>query len=329
MVDESTLESVLGPELDVMLGEDGQQEEEQELISEDELLGEEAGEASEDDAESGEEGEEGEEAAAPAVEAPHSWSKEDKAIFAALPAEAQAVIQRRETERDNFVKQKAFEASNTRTQVTNEARDIIVKMHEEHAQKLNAYAQMLLPQPPDERLLYSGNQDDVIIYQRQMAAYQRSTDQQQQLHQQIAQAQAAAQSAREQSQQAERASDAQRLQEQLPEWFDPSSGPKLREQLHSIGAELGYSSELMAEASSADIIALKKASEWKADAEKYRALMAKKMETVRAAKDLPKMARPGVKPSKQQANAARSQQAWDRLKANPKDADAAAAFLGL
>jgi len=329
MVDESTLESVLGPELDAMLGEEGEEGEEQDLISEDELLGEEEGEASEDGAEPGEEGEEGEDDAPPAVEAPHSWSKEDKEAWGELTPAAQAIVARREAERDKFVQQKSIEAANTRNQVANEARDIIVKMHEDHAQKLTAYAQMMTPQPPDERLLYSGNQDDVIIYQRQMAAYQRSTDQQQQLHQQIAQAQAAAQSAREQSQQAERASDAQRLQQQLPEWFDPSSGPALKETLKAVGAELGYPDELMAEASSTDIIALKKAAEWKADAEKYRALMAKKMETVRAAKDLPKMARPGVKPSKQQANAARSQQAWDRLKANPKDADAAAAFLGI
>ncbi|ANI79015.1 hypothetical protein [Sphingobium sp. EP60837] len=328
-VDSSTLESVLGPELDAILGPEEEQEEQEQQEDGDEIdlsEAEEGDEAAEDDAEQGDDEEEAE---TPAVEAPHSWSKEDKALFAQLPPEAQAVIQRRETERDNFVKQKAFEASQTRNQVATEARDIIAKLHDDHVQKLTIYAQQIMPQAPDERLLYTGNQEDVTLYNRQMAAYQRSADQQRELHQQIAQSQAAAQSAREQSQQAERASDAQRLQEQLPEWFDPSSGPKLREQLQSIGAELGYPDELMAEASSTDILALKKALEWKADAEKYRKAMAKQMETVRAAKGLPKMVRPGTKPSKQQLNAANSQKAWDRVKSNPKDGTAIADWLGL
>lgn len=263
------------------------------------------------------------------IDAPHSWSKEDKELFAKLPTEHQAIIARRETERDNFVKSKAFEASQTRERVASEARDIIVKMHEDHAQKLAVYAQQVLPRAPDERLLYSGDPNDVIVYQRQMAAYQRGTDQQQQLHQQIEQARAAAQSAQEQSQQAERASDAQRLQEQLPEWFDPSSGPKLRESLQSIGAELGYPTELMAEASSTDIIALKKASEWKSDAEKYRALMSKRMEGVRAAKAIPKMTRPGAAPTRGQAqanNANRREQALESF-GQTRSGDAAAALL--
>lgn len=266
---------------------------------------------------------------APKIDAPHSWSKEDKELFAKLPPEHQAIIARRETDRDKFVQQKSIEAAQTRDKVANEARDIIVRMHEDHAQKLTAYAQMFTPQQPDQRLLYSQNPDDVTSYHRQKAAYDAGVDQQHQLHQQIADAQAAANSAREQSQQVERASDAQRLQEQLPEWFDPSSGPKLKETLQSIGAELGYPNELMAEASSTDIIALKKASEWKADAEKYRALIGKKMEAVRAAKNLPRMTRPGAAPSKGQATAKtadRREQAIESF-GQTRSGDAAAALL--
>lgn len=330
-VDASTLESVLGPELDAILGPEDEQEEQvgEDEAQDDEADLSEAEEGDETDADDAEQGEDDEAEAQPAIDAPHSWSKEDKEVFAKLDPAAQAVIARRETERDNFVKQKAFEASQTRNQVANEARDIIAKLHEEQVQKLSVYAQMVLPQAPDQRLLYSENPDEVNRYHRQKAAYDAMADQQQQLHQQIAQAQAAAQSAREQSQQAERASDAQRLQEQLPEWFDPSSGPKLREELQSIGAELGYPDELMAEASSTDIIALKKAAEWKSKAALYDKAMAKKMETVRAAKGTPKMVRPGVRPSKQQMNAANSQKAWERVKSNPKDGNAIADWLGL
>ncbi|WP_143066871.1 hypothetical protein [Sphingobium sp. YR768] len=309
------------------MGEEPQDE--QELVSEDELLGEEAGEEAADDAEPGEDSEEEAAAEPDAVAPPHSWSKEDKEAWAELTPKAQAIVARREAERDRFVQQKSVEAATTRNQVANEAREIIVKMHEDHAEKLATYARMISPQAPDEKLLYSNDPDAVITYQRQMAAYQRAQGQQQSLHQQIAQARAAAESEREQSQQAERASDAQRLREQLPEWFDPSSGPKLQQRLQAIGAELGYPPELMAEASSTDILALHRAAEKFDKAAKYDALMARKMETVRNAKGLPKMARPGAQPSKQQSNAAKGQQAWDRLKANPKDAEAAAAFLGI
>lgn len=233
-------------------------------------------------------------AAAESIEAPHSWSKEDKAIFAKLDPAAQSVVLRRETERDNFVKQKAFEASQTRQQVETQAREVIAKLYDDQVQKLQVYAQQILPPPPDRNLLYSNDPNEVFQYHRQKDAYDAAADQQRELHQQIANAQAQANSAREQSQQAERASDAQRLKEQLPDWFDPSSGPKLQTELQSIGAELGYPAELMAEASSTDIIALKKASEWKAKAAKYDALMSKKMSAVSRARQLPKItARPG------------------------------------
>lgn len=328
MSDMGTPESVLGPEIDDFLGEEEQEEDHQQEGAEEQADADPEAEEVESDEEQAEDAD-GEEEAAPKFDPPHSWSKEEKEVFAKLDPAAQAVIHRRESERDKFVQLKSVEAAQTRDKVANEAREIIVRQHEDYALKLSAYAQQIVPQAPDERLLYSGNPDDVIVYQRQMAAYQRGTDQQQQLHQQIEQARAAAESAREQSQQAERASDAQRLQEQLPDWFDPSSGPKLRDELQSIGAELGYPTELMAEASSTDILALKRAAEWKADAEKYRKLIGKKMETVRAAKGLPNMARPGVKPSKSQATAAASQRNWDRVKSNPKDANAFADFLGL
>lgn len=310
-------------------GEDQQQAQEgpideADLVDDIDLAAEELAEEGAD-----QEGDEQAGAEAPKVDAPHSWSKEDQEVFAKLDPAAQGVIARREAERDRFVQQKSIEAATTRNQVANEARDIIVKMHEDHAQKLAAYAQMILPQQPDQRLLYSQNPDDVTSYHRQKAAYDASVDQQQSLHQQIADAQAAAQSAREQSQQAERHSDAQRLQEQLPEWFDPSSGPKLRETLQSIGAELGYPNELMAEASSTDIIALKKAADWKAKAAKYDAIVAKRMEVVRSAKRLPQMGRPGAAPTKGQAGAANANRREQAIQSfgQTRSGEAAAALL--
>lgn len=285
---------------------------------------EEADEESEDDATESEEGEEEPEP----VKAPVSWSKEDAEVFAKLDPKAQAVIQRREAERDRYVQQKSVEAAQTRDRVANEARDIIAKLHEENVRQLDSYASLILPQKPDIRLLDSGIPENVSLFYRQQAAYEGATAQLHELQQRKYQSEQAANSAREQSQQAERSMDAQRLREQLPEWFDSAS--TIQADLQSIGQELGYPDELMREASSTDILALKKALDWKQKADKYDKAMGKQMEAVRAAKGLPKMAKPGVKPSKQQLNAVGKEKAWQRVKASGgQDGSAIADFLGL
>lgn len=264
------------------------------------------------------EGEEGEEE--PAIAAPVSWSADDKKIFDGLPRDAQDIIARREAERDKHLRAKTIEASQTEQRVQSEARETFARLQQQHAEQLEVYARQIMPQEPDQRLLYSNDPNDVSTYRRQEAAYRSATAQQQRLHREIAEARQAADIARDQAHQAEQASDAQRLHEQLPEWFDPSEGPKLRQQLQSIGSELGYPVELMADASSTDIIALKTAGEWKAKAEKYDQLMKNKMQAVRSAKDLPKMVKPGVKPGMKQASATATQAAFERAKSDPRQA---------
>lgn len=263
------------------------------------------------------------------IDMPTSWGKDDAEAWKALPAETQAVIARREGERDKYVREAGRKTAETKLQVENQAREIIAKQAEDHATALAVYAAQFAPQAPDQRLLYTGNPDDVLTYQRQDAAYRAASAQQQQLQQEVARAQQQATEARGLAEQQGIAADAERLKEQLPEWFDPSAGPKLREGLQSIGAELGYPVELMAQAGSTDILALKKAAEWKAKADQFDALNKKKMEAVRAAKGLPKMARPGVTQGKgaQAATAsARRDQALESF-AQTRSGDAAAALL--
>lgn len=230
-----------------------------------------------------------------AVPAPNSWSKEDAKVWETLPPEAQAVVARREQERDRFVREAGRKAAETKTQVENQAREILAQQAEDHSIALQAYAQQFQPQAPDQRLLYTGNPDDVLTYQRQDAAYRAAASQQQQLQQAIAQAQQQARAAREQVSAEDIRVETERLQEQLPDWFDPSAGPKLKAELQSIGAELGYPAELMAQAGATDIIALNKAREWKVKAEKLDRIMSKQMAQVRAAKGKPpQMSRPGA-----------------------------------
>lgn len=344
MSDIREAEAALGPEIDAMLGEEagddgeaGAPDVDAEAALADEIeaeLTEQDGEADDDDDATGDddgadgEGDEDEALVEPEPDMPRSWSKEDAKVWATMTPDQRAIVNRREVERDNYLRRVGMEASQVKQTVENEARDVLARMHEHQAAKLAAYSKLIVAPPPDESLLYTGNQDDVLQYQRQQAAHRRSLDQQQELHRQIEQEQAAAEAARQQAHQAEIASDAQRLKDQLPEWFDPSEGPKLQERLQSIGSELGYPPELMRQATSSDILALKTAADWKAKASKWDELQKRKMEGVRAAKRLPRMTRPGVTPSKGQVSAQAKEQAWEKVKAT-KDPNAFADFIGL
>jgi hypothetical protein len=272
---------------------------------------------------------EAEEEEAPATPMPTSWSKEDAKAWAALTPEAQSVVVRREAERDKFVRETGRKAAETRHTVENEARQVLARQAEAHAAALTVYAQQFQANPPDQSLLYTGNPDDVLVYHRQDAAYRAAAAQQHQLQQAVAQAQQQALEVRSQANSQDLAVDAERLKEQLPEWFDTSSGPKLKQELQSIGSELGYPVELMAEASSVDILALKKAADWKAKADKFDKLVSKRMETVRAAKGLPKMARPGATPGRGAQAAQASSRRTDALQSfgETRSGSAAAALL--
>lgn len=289
----------------------------------------EAEETAEEAEESEEETEEPEDKPEP-IPVPNSWSKEDAKAWDALTPEAQAIVARREKEVHNYIRETGSKAQQARVQVENEARAILAQQAEQHAQALNAYAQLVMPAEPDPRLLYTGDQNDMLTYQRQDAAYRAGLHQQQQLQQAIAQSQQQADAARQQALSAETQVDAQRLAEQLPEWFDDTAGPKLRAELQSIGADLGYPVELMAEASSTDILALKKAAEWKAKADQFDKLNKDKMAAVRAAKALPKMGQPGTTQTKGQQSRAGAAKVSDAIAQFNRDRspEAAAALLG-
>lgn len=57
----------------------------------------------------------------PAIEAPNSWSKEDREVFADLPPEAQAIVAKRETQRDTEIRRVQNEAAEARRTATAEA----------------------------------------------------------------------------------------------------------------------------------------------------------------------------------------------------------------
>lgn len=223
----------------------------------------------------------------PAIDAPNSWKAEEKEAWAAIPRAVQETIARRESERDRFVQSKAQEAAQTRQTVERQAFEELASIRAEQAEKLQRYAQMLEPQQPDIRLLQSGDEQHRALYYQQDAAFRTHSAQRERAQQEAEQAQSEAEAAQAEILRREAAADHAVLSEQIPEWTDQSSRTKLLGDLQSIGAELGYPPELMAQARAPDIIALKRASDWKAKAAKWDQHMSKKMAAVANAKKLP------------------------------------------
>jgi hypothetical protein len=58
---------------------------------------------------------------------------------------------------------------------------------------------------------------------------------------------------------------------EFPEYADPTTGPKLQQELSAVARELGYPPELIGQARATDIIAMRKVAELKAKADKYDA----------------------------------------------------------
>lgn len=235
---------------------------------------------------------------------PTGWAKEDAEVWSELPERAREIIAKREKDQHAFIAETGRKTAEAKREIEQQAMEAVAKQAETHALQLQAYAQQFLPEPPDINLLYSEDSSDVIIYQRQDAAYRAAISQQQELQQQVAQLQRQADEARSANQSVLAQAEAERLRVELPEFFDPEAGPKLRQSLESIGQELGYRADELAQAGAVDIMAMKKANEWREKAAKYDRIVAKRMETVRSAKKLPTMSRPGATTGRWPVNSA-------------------------
>jgi len=239
----------------------------------------------------------------PALDPPHSWKAEDRAEWDALPKKQQETILRRETERDAYVRTKAAEAQQARAAVEREAQQAVMQVAQAHAQQLEALMPPL-PDRPDPRLLQTGQQEHIALFYQQEAEFRFAVDQRQQLHQQAEQARHQAAQIEQHQTAAQRQQDEAVLSEKLgTDWTDPAKRANLLQSLEPIGAALGYSAELMANANATDILALRTASEKFAKADKWDAYQKAKMANVRTHIP-PKMMQPGVSGAAARANAA-------------------------
>jgi hypothetical protein len=230
----------------------------------------------------------------PPIAAPASWTAEEQEEFSRLPRTIQQTLTRREAEREKVVQARAREAGQARFQAEGEARAAIQQLQDTYAAQIQA----LLPAIPD-RPSYQLQADDPRAFGEQMDAYEGAVAQHQWAQHQLQ----VLQQDRAAAEQAARAQDVQRevaaLRETVPGWFDEAEGPKLRQRAGSIASELGYSAEQLHDASANEIAVLVKAGEWKGKADKLDALMVKKMETVGAAKGMPRVSKPGVPQGKE------------------------------
>lgn len=257
----------------------------------------------------------------PPIDAPISWTAEEKERFAGLPRETQEFIAKRETEREKFVQTKAQEASRARQEIEQAAYQQLAQYDRHVSEQLQQYAEALAPQRPNPALL---QHDPHAFYQLQ-AEYEGKVAQQRDLQQQAQEYAQQAQQREALVTQQEMQREAQLIAETFPEYLDPTNGPKLQQELSAVARELGYPPELIQQARAPDILAMRTAAQWKAKADKLDRLEAKKMEKVRAAKALPKVSTPGTQ--KAPGAAQQSQYAADRELARRGDRDAAARVI--
>lgn len=246
---------------------------------------------------------------------PASWPDEDKAAFADLPRDLQERVSAREVEREKFIQSKSREAKQVQQQVANEAADAIRKVQDAHVQQIVALLPTV-PEEPSAHLLVNDPQRyadelDQRNWALQMHAYAQ---------QQIAAIGSNRDAIDKAQAQQELQSSIDLLREEFPDFLDEAKRPELIKQVKSTGHALGYSEDQLNGVNGNDILALRVASEWKTKADRYDALMAKRMDKVREAKSLPRVSRPGVAQPKGAAANQRYAADRDAMRAGDKDA---------
>jgi hypothetical protein len=236
----------------------------------------------------------------PPIDAPVSWTTEEKAKFAELPREVQETLSRRETEREKFVQSKANETARAKHEAERVALQQVAEIERQAVEQLQRLSASLLPQRPDPRLLQGTDEHRALFYHQQ-AQFEQAVAQQQQLQQAVQERDQKLNQYQTELQRREASENVQILQDQFPEYLDPAK-TELRQSLASTAAALGYSSEQIAQARAPDILAMKVAAEWKAKADQLDALNKVKMEKVRQAKTLPPVAKPGTAQPRGQAS---------------------------
>lgn len=287
------------------------------------------GEDGEEPAEQPEEESEGEEDVptepAEAIKPPVSLNKDQKAAFAQL-AETNPDLAKvwadSEAQRNREVQIKTTEAAEATRNATQAAQAQVAQVARQYAAELEVFAQAFIPTEPDVSLLAT----DPAAYAQEVALARQMQAQHDAIMQQVSEVRNGAGQIDAATAQADIASNQAILREAWPEILDPSQSKALWDGIVEVGSDLGFTPELLNQANANEMLALRQAGEWRGKAAKWDAYQARKMANVRAAKELPKAAKPGVAPSRQVSKATRTNAAWDRAR-KTRSPDDFASFL--
>jgi hypothetical protein len=259
----------------------------------------------------------------PAIAPPVSWDNDAKALFEQLPPELQEKVAAREAQRERAIQETTTAAAEARRNAAAEANAEFADQQRLYAAHLAELANQMAPQRPDPVLL---TQDPQAFYRLQ-AQYESQVAQAEAMAQAAALAEIEAEQRDALNRHHELAQDHAALAAELGEdWTDASRRRALLTDLEGVGAALGYSMELMGQANATDILALKAAAEWKAKADRYDQLQSNRTSAVRAARNAPRVARPGAAPSRAEQSARGRDAAWARAKTE-RSGEAYAAML--
>ena len=176
------------------------------------------------------------------VEPPGSWSKADKEIFESLTPEAQAVIARRENERDRAFKQKTEEIAQHRQALET----TIGEVQTERTRYADNLQQLLYVAAPEAQKF--AQVDWQRLAAENPADYVRLTAERDALRGRIGAIQGELQRVAQQAQQDQaqqfavlKKAEHQKLVEALPDFGDPEKGPKLASDMRQWLRNQGFS----------------------------------------------------------------------------------------
>jgi hypothetical protein len=275
-----------------------------------------------------------EEAQPPAVERPTSWSKEDAALWEALPAEAQARIAEREAQRDTAVNQRFQEAANLRK--ANEAVISEANVNRlRYADALDHVIGMIQPQKPNPNAYYTDQGFDQAGFAHATYQYEQSSETltglvQQRQHiaaqqnQDAAVAQAHAMAEIEQATRPAFYAD-------VPELQDPAKGQGTLQSIVAYAVKQGIPERLFSDPQMAgQVTSAELHMVWKAM--KYDEMRAAKTKVDTTPKPAPKpspVVKPGVPATRSAQEKVRLGSAMDRLAKSGSVEDGAAVFKNL
>ena len=263
-----------------------------------------------------------EEPETPAIPAPVSFNADEKAVFATMTPEQQQSVAAIEARRNAQVQTATTEAAEAKRNAQTQATAELAEIQRGYADHLKQLTQAFEVQEPDYSLLAT----DPAAFAQQLAQYKAVEAHRNALAKQAADTEALANQNAQIAAAEKQKQDIAYLRAKMPEWNDPAKFEAGIRAIDEVGQLLGFSQESLSQAEPDEVLALHEASKWREKAQKYDAIMSKRMEGVRSQKGKQVTARPGIAQPRGSGQRRAMHDATSRLRQTGSDADALAAF---